>query len=111
MRLEELPLILLALGAAAAASFLLTPLAMRIARLSGAIDEPDAGRRIHSRPVPRAGGVAVVVAFVGVGVAAMLLIGSGRSAGPFPQLYVWGGDAVRRDELVALLGGSLLRRK
>jgi UDP-GlcNAc:undecaprenyl-phosphate/decaprenyl-phosphate GlcNAc-1-phosphate transferase len=108
VRLEELPLILLALGAAAAASFLLTPLAMRIARLSGAIDEPDAGRRIHSRPVPRAGGLAVVVAFVGVGVVAMLLIGSGRSAGPFPQLYVWGGDAVRRDELVALLGGSLL---
>ena len=108
MRLEELPLILLALGAAAAASFLLTPLAMRFARATGTIDEPDAGRRIHSRPIPRAGGLAVVIAFVGVGVVAMLLIGSGRSAGPFPQLYVWGGDAVRRDELVALLGGSLL---
>ncbi len=75
MRLEELPLILLALGAAAAASFLLTPLAMRFAAASGAIDEPDAGRRVHSRPIPRAGGLAVVVAFVGVGVVAMLLIG------------------------------------
>jgi UDP-GlcNAc:undecaprenyl-phosphate GlcNAc-1-phosphate transferase len=108
VRLEELPFILLALGAAAAASFLLTPLAMRFAAATGAIDEPDAGRRIHQRPIPRAGGLAVVVAFVGVGVVAMLLIGSGRSSGPFPQLYVWGGDAIRRDEIVALLGGSLL---
>jgi UDP-GlcNAc:undecaprenyl-phosphate GlcNAc-1-phosphate transferase len=108
VRFEELPLILLALGAAATASFLLTPLAMRFARATGTIDQPDAGRRIHSRPIPRAGGLAVVVAFVGVGVVAMFAIGSGRSAGPFPQLYVWGGDAIRRDELVALLGGSLL---
>jgi UDP-GlcNAc:undecaprenyl-phosphate GlcNAc-1-phosphate transferase len=108
VRLEELPLILLALVAAAAASFLLTPLAMRFARVAGAIDEPDSGRRVHSRPVPRAGGFAVVVAFVGVDFAAMLLSGASRPSAPFPQLYVWGGDVIRRDELVALLGGSVL---
>ena len=108
MRLEELPLILLALVAAATASFLLTPLAMRFAVASGAIDEPDSGRRVHSRPIPRAGGLAVVVAFVGVGALSIMLIGASRPSGPFPQLYVWGGNEVRRDELVALFAGSLL---
>jgi UDP-GlcNAc:undecaprenyl-phosphate GlcNAc-1-phosphate transferase len=108
VRLEELPLILLALVAAAVASFLLTPLAMRVATASGAIDEPDAGRRVHSRPIPRAGGAAVVLAFVAVGVLAVLAIGLSRPSGPFPQLYVWGGNEVRRDELIALFGGSLL---
>ncbi len=108
MRLEELPLILLTLVGAAVASFLLTPLAMRFAAASGAIDEPDATRRVHSRPIPRAGGAAVVLAFVGVGVLAVLAIGLSRPSGPFPQLYVWGGNEVRRDELIALFGGSLL---
>jgi UDP-GlcNAc:undecaprenyl-phosphate GlcNAc-1-phosphate transferase len=108
VRLEELPLILLAFVAAAAAAWLLTPLAMRFAAATGAIDEPDSGRRVHSRPIPRAGGFAVVVAFVGVGIVAMLVNGASRPSAPFPQLYVWGGDVIRRDELIALLGGSAL---
>lgn len=108
MRLEELPVILLALVAAAAASFLLTPLAMRFAAFTGAIDQPDSGRRVHSRPIPRAGGLAVVIAFIGVGIVAMLFVGTRFPAAPFPQLYVWGGDVIRRDELVALLAGSAL---
>jgi UDP-GlcNAc:undecaprenyl-phosphate GlcNAc-1-phosphate transferase len=108
VRLEELPLILLALGAAAAASFLLTPVAMWLAARTGAIDEPDAGRRIHQRPIPRAGGLAVVAAFVGIGSLAVLLIGLSRPSVPFPQTYSWGGNEVRRDELMALFGGSLL---
>src|SRR3990172_256753 len=103
MRLTELPFILLALAAAAAASYLLTPLAMRLAGAAGALDRPDAGRRVHSRPIPRAGGLAVVAAFVAVGVIALLLIGAGSPAGPFPRLYVLDGDVMRRDELVALL--------
>ena len=72
--LEALPFLLLALVAAAAAAFLLTPLAMRIAdgqrRHRRAL---TAGRRVHSRPIPRAGGLAVVTAFVGVGVAALVV--------------------------------------
>jgi UDP-GlcNAc:undecaprenyl-phosphate GlcNAc-1-phosphate transferase len=108
VRLEELPFILLALVAAAAASFLLTPLAMRVARLTRAIDEPDSGRRVHSRPIPRAGGLAVVVAFVGVAAIAVLLIGMSRPSGPFPRFYVWSGNEVSRDQLIAVLGGSLL---
>lgn len=108
MRLEELPLILAALLAAAGAAWLLTPLAMRIARWSGAIDEPDAGRRVHSRPIPRAGGLAVVAAFVGVGGLAVLLIGFSRPTGPFPYLYVLGGNEVNRNQLLALFGGASL---
>jgi UDP-GlcNAc:undecaprenyl-phosphate GlcNAc-1-phosphate transferase len=108
VRLEELPVILLALGAAAAASFLLTPVAMRLATAARAIDEPDAGRRVHERPIPRAGGLAVVVAFVAVSLAAVLIIGYSSPNGPFPRFYVWGGNEIRRDELLALLAGSLL---
>jgi UDP-GlcNAc:undecaprenyl-phosphate GlcNAc-1-phosphate transferase len=108
VRLEELPLILAALLAAAGAAWLLTPLAMGVARRGGAIDEPDAGRRVHSRPIPRAGGLAVVAAFVGVGGLAVLLIGFSRPTGPFPYLYVLGGNEVNRNQLLALFGGALL---
>jgi len=108
VRLDELPFILLALAAAAAASWLLTPLAMRLASSAGAIDEPDAGRRIHSRAIPRAGGIAVVTAFVAVGITSLLIIGARSPVGPFPRLYVLDTDVMRRDDLVALLGGSAL---
>jgi UDP-GlcNAc:undecaprenyl-phosphate GlcNAc-1-phosphate transferase len=108
VRLEELPFILAALLAAAGAAWLLTPAAMRLARRSGAIDEPDAGRRVHSRPIPRAGGLAVVAAFVGVSAIAILLIGVSKPSGPFPFRYVWSGNEITRDQLVALLGGALL---
>jgi UDP-N-acetylmuramyl pentapeptide phosphotransferase/UDP-N-acetylglucosamine-1-phosphate transferase len=40
---------------------------MRLATMAGAIDEPDSGRRIHLRPIPRAGGASVLAAFVLVG--------------------------------------------
>jgi UDP-GlcNAc:undecaprenyl-phosphate GlcNAc-1-phosphate transferase len=108
VRLEELPLILAALLAAAVAAWLLTPLAMRVAIRSGAIDEPDAGRRVHSRPIPRAGGLAVAAAFVAIGGLAVLLIGFSRPTGPFPFLYVLGGNEVNRNQLLALFGGALL---
>jgi UDP-GlcNAc:undecaprenyl-phosphate/decaprenyl-phosphate GlcNAc-1-phosphate transferase len=49
-----------------------------------------------------------VVAFIGVGLVAMLVVGASRPSAPFPQLYVWSGDAIRRDELIALLAGSAL---
>jgi UDP-GlcNAc:undecaprenyl-phosphate GlcNAc-1-phosphate transferase len=63
----ELGYLAVALVAAAVLSFLLTPVAIRIAVRFGAIDQPDSGRRVHRRPIPRAGGLAVVVAFVVVG--------------------------------------------
>jgi len=62
---------LLTIGGAFAAALLislvLTPLAARLATAIGAIDAPGAARRIHSRPIPRGGGVAVAVSFVVVG--------------------------------------------
>ena len=73
MTFDALPAILGTGVAAAVLAFLLTPLAMRVATHFGAIDNPDSGRRIHVRPIPRAGGLAVVVAFVVVGLAALLI--------------------------------------
>lgn len=70
--LDALPVVLAALGAAALVSFLLTPLTIRFAARLGAIDLPDAERRIHSRPIPRTGGLAVAATFVGVGVLGLL---------------------------------------
>ncbi len=96
---EALPFLLLVLAAAAAAAFLLTPLAMRVAQASGAIDAPDAGRRVHSRPIPRAGGLAVVAAFVGVGAAALAVNDSAGIVRDF---------RVSHDDLLALLAGVAL---
>jgi UDP-GlcNAc:undecaprenyl-phosphate GlcNAc-1-phosphate transferase len=47
--------------AAALLSFVLTPLAERIARAVGAIDVPDP-RKVHLKPTPRMGGLAVIAA-------------------------------------------------
>ena len=69
---EALTLALAGLVLAALASFLLTPVAARIARRVGAIDVPGA-RRVHVEATPRGGGLAVVVAFVVVGVGLLLL--------------------------------------
>jgi UDP-GlcNAc:undecaprenyl-phosphate/decaprenyl-phosphate GlcNAc-1-phosphate transferase len=70
---RDLALIGAAFAAALVASLALTPLAIRVARRVGAIDEPDSGRRVHRQPVARAGGWAVAVAFAGVGAAAIWL--------------------------------------
>ncbi len=40
-----------------------TPLAARFARVVGAVDQPS-GRRIHSRPTPRLGGLAILLGFL-----------------------------------------------
>jgi UDP-GlcNAc:undecaprenyl-phosphate GlcNAc-1-phosphate transferase len=70
--LADLPIILLAGAAAAVASFVLTPLAIRLAPRLGVMDEPGADRHIHDRPIPRSGGLAVVLAFAGVGMLGLL---------------------------------------
>ena len=73
MTFDALLAIVITGAVAAALAFVLTPLAMRVATRVGAIDLPDSGRRIHVRPIPRAGGLAVVTSFVVVGPAALLL--------------------------------------
>jgi len=67
MSVEQLGVLAAALGIAALLSWLLTPLAIRVAVAAGAIDEPDSGRRVHRTPIPRGGGLAVAATFVLVG--------------------------------------------
>lgn len=45
-------------------SLFLTPVVRRLAQRRGWLDVPEDGRRVHSSPVPRIGGVAVFASFV-----------------------------------------------
>lgn len=107
MTFEALPAILATGAVAAVLAYLLTPLAMRVATRHGAIDEPDSGRRIHERPIPRAGGLGVVVAFVVIGLLALGLqwqtdlYASGR---PW-ELNRW---LLEENEIIAVFGGAVL---
>ena len=46
-------------------AFLLTPLARNLARRFGLVDEPGEERRVHSDPIPRIGGIPIVLAIIG----------------------------------------------
>lgn len=71
----------------------LTPLAGSIARRVGAIDKPDA-RRVHKRPTPRMGGLALFVSFTVVALAARW-IAPGLFAGQDNQaLAIMAGAAI-----------------
>jgi UDP-GlcNAc:undecaprenyl-phosphate GlcNAc-1-phosphate transferase len=93
------PYLVLALLAAASVSFLLTPLVRRIAIRYDAIDQPN-HRRVNETPVPRGGGVAVAVSFVGVTIA-LLALNSVVAFVPVPT-------SVQLNDLVGLLLGGLL---
>jgi len=60
-----------AFAVAAMVSWLLTPVAISIARHVGAIDNPDSARRVHRLPVARLGGLAVGTTFLIVGIVAI----------------------------------------
>jgi len=57
------------LAALALFSFLLalvlTPLCRNRFRQWGWVDRPDSKRKLHSQPVPRAGGVPIMIAYIG----------------------------------------------
>jgi UDP-GlcNAc:undecaprenyl-phosphate GlcNAc-1-phosphate transferase len=94
---EALPVLIGAFIAAAAASFLLTPLVRRWAARLEVVDHPDP-RRVNKAPVPRGGGIAVVAAFVPVSIGAVIVA---LDAGvPVPPNL--GGPA-----LIALLAGAV----
>ncbi len=95
--LDALPVVLVALAAAAILSFVLTPLTIRFAAQLGAIDFPDDERRIHRRPIPRTGGIAVAASFVIVGMAGLAINAAFHFAPPL--------NAVRTPEVVALFVG------
>ena len=56
--------VLLALTAAAAVCFAASPAAEKLAIRIGAMDRPGESRRVHDRPVPRMGGLAVYLGFL-----------------------------------------------
>ena len=95
--LDALPLILAALLGTAVVSFVLTPITIRFASQLGAIDVPDEERRVHDRPIPRTGGLAVAIAFVGVG--ALGLVANQVFQVQLP------GRPVRTAEIAALFAG------
>ncbi len=64
---------LIAAGIAAVVAFILTPVVRRFAERRGIVAHPG-GRRVHARPTPLMGGLAMYVAFIAaVGVVYMLL--------------------------------------
>jgi UDP-GlcNAc:undecaprenyl-phosphate GlcNAc-1-phosphate transferase len=79
-----LPIALAAAAVAAVLAFLLTPLAARAAAALGAIDQPGDARRVHARPVPRAGGLAIGVAFVVIGIGTAAIA---SQSGVLPAAY------------------------
>ncbi len=56
--------VLLALGVAAVFSYLATPFVKKLAFKIGAVDVPKDSRRMHTHPIPRLGGLAIVLAFL-----------------------------------------------
>lgn len=56
--------VLVAFFAAGILSFILTPPVKRLAHRIGAIDVPKDGRRMHTTPIPRLGGLAIYLSFV-----------------------------------------------
>ncbi|MFQ5668505.1 MAG: hypothetical protein ACE5I7_19035 [Candidatus Binatia bacterium] len=77
-------------------ALLLTPAAAALARWVGAVDEPDQ-RRVHTGRIPRLGGLAVFIAFVGA-------IGLGFLADQFLLTVFWGN----KWPWGWLLGGALV---
>lgn len=55
--------VLAALAIAAVMCFFASPFAEKLARLIGAMDVPCDARRVHKKPIPRMGGLAIFIAF------------------------------------------------
>ncbi len=64
MTLETYSFVLIALGVAVLASFLFTPVVKAFANRVGAVDIPKDDRRMHNKPIPLLGGLAIFLAFM-----------------------------------------------
>ena len=62
--LPVLARILLAMGLAAFIAYIATPFVKELAVKIGAVDVPKDNRRMHKVPIPRMGGLAIVIAFL-----------------------------------------------
>ncbi len=102
--LGELGFLVLALGVAAVAAFLLTPVAIRFATRAGAIDLPDEGRRVHRDPIPRGGGLAVALAFVVIGSLFLWLAETRHIYANWPRVTM-PGLSFDPAQVVGLMGG------
>ena len=56
--------IIISLGIAFILALLFTPVAKKIAKKIGAIDIPKDARRVHHKPIPRLGGIAIYASFI-----------------------------------------------
>ncbi len=74
----RIPYSVLLAGSAFIISFALTPVVMAAARRLGVVDRPGP-RRIHTEPVPTAGGLAMAVAILGVAWGARLVSDAART--------------------------------
>jgi len=95
---EALPLLIAAFAAAALLALVLTPIVRRVAIDIGMVDNPDR-RRVNTQPVPRAGGIATMTAFVLVALLA-IAVNDRLSIVPWPVL-------LDRPQLIALLAGAV----
>jgi UDP-GlcNAc:undecaprenyl-phosphate GlcNAc-1-phosphate transferase len=93
------PVILVAVIAAALIALITTPGIDRFVRRHGIVDHPNP-RRVNRRPLPRGGGVAVAIAFIVVG-GFLAVVGNA-----IPALQVQRG--VQPVQLLALFGGAIL---
>ncbi|HSL98155.1 MAG TPA: MraY family glycosyltransferase [Candidatus Deferrimicrobiaceae bacterium] len=97
--IQALPVIVAAFAAAALVALAVTPWVGRLVTKRAIIDHPDE-RRVHARPVPRGGGIAVALAFVVVGAPLAFL------ARELPGMLV--PRSITSDNLVALFAGGTL---
>ncbi len=94
-----LPLLIGAFIGAAIVALILTPVIRALVRRRGIVDAPNQ-RRVNTSPVPRGGGVAVVIAFLGIAGGLTLFRGT------IPSMPGPGG--ITAGELGAVFGGGAL---
>ena len=62
-----------------ALSLLLTPVCRNMARRLGWVDRPDSARKVHPNPIPRVGGIPIVLSCLGAfGLALVLPLAGGK---------------------------------
>jgi UDP-GlcNAc:undecaprenyl-phosphate GlcNAc-1-phosphate transferase len=96
---DVLPLVIGAFIAAALLSLVITPLVVRLAHRTGAVDQPNE-RRINKSPIPRGGGIAVAAAFLVVS-GVLIVVNERLEILPDPR-------TVDAPEFLALIAGGLL---
>jgi UDP-GlcNAc:undecaprenyl-phosphate/decaprenyl-phosphate GlcNAc-1-phosphate transferase len=84
------------------ACLLLTPLVRSAALLLGLVDEPDGRRKIHARPIPIAGGVAVLLTTAVVLTGAIFVAGPWREA--LTERWLMVGGLAAAATVIAIVG-------